>query len=270
MVNEMEDQGGRFRKKRTNFSMVSNTIIRDDTISLKAKGLYTLIQSYITLENFTLYKGFLKSKCCEGVRAFDSAWNELKETGYLKQYKMRKGGKTFYYEYELLDEPEKETENGDLSLIQNVGTINEETFNVPHTKGDDINNTIQKNIIQNNTNQIISISDVKDQIGYDAFSITDINLVDEIALLINDILNVPDGRTVWIAKEPIQSELVKERFSQLNKFHIDYVLECMKSNTNKITNIKSYLLTALYNAPATMNNYYQNKYKGEENYDEII
>ena len=112
---------------------------------------------------------------------------------------------------------------------------------------------------------------MKNQIGYDAFSITDINLVDEIALLINDILNVPDGRTVWIAKEPIKSELVKERFSQLNKFHIDYILECMKNNTNKITNIKSYLLTALYNAPATMNNYYQNKYnKGDENYDEII
>ena len=40
----MENTGGRFRKKRTNFSMVSNDIVRDDTISLKAKVLYIFIK----------------------------------------------------------------------------------------------------------------------------------------------------------------------------------------------------------------------------------
>ena len=75
------NSGGKFRKKRTNFSMVSNDIIRNDSVSLKAKGLYALIQSYITIDNFTLYKGFLQSKCIEGERAFDSAWRELKEKG---------------------------------------------------------------------------------------------------------------------------------------------------------------------------------------------
>lgn len=255
------ENSGKFRKKKTNFAMVSNTIARDKNITFKAKGLYLLIQSYITIDNFTLYKSFLQSQSCEGVRAFDSAWNELKKTGYLKQYKMRKGGKTFYYEYELLDEPEIETSDDGQSFIQNVGTMDVETFNVLHTKDGSYNNTIQNNTIHNNTisNHIISISDVKDMIGYDAFSLTNINLVDEVVLLITDILNIPDGRTIWIAKEPIQSEIVKARFLQLNKFHIDYVLECMNSNANKIANIKSYLLTALYNAPTTMNNYYLNK-----------
>ena len=37
------NSGGKFRKKRTNFSMVSNDIIRNDKVSLKAKGLYALI-----------------------------------------------------------------------------------------------------------------------------------------------------------------------------------------------------------------------------------
>ena len=40
----MENTGGRFRKKRTNFSMISNDIVRDDTISLKAKVLYIFIK----------------------------------------------------------------------------------------------------------------------------------------------------------------------------------------------------------------------------------
>ena len=35
----MEEKSGRFRKKKVNFSMVSNSIIRDKDISLKAKGL---------------------------------------------------------------------------------------------------------------------------------------------------------------------------------------------------------------------------------------
>lgn len=56
--------GGKFRKKRVNFSMVSNEILRDNSISLKAKGLYSLIQSYVTLENFTLYKGFFNVTLC--------------------------------------------------------------------------------------------------------------------------------------------------------------------------------------------------------------
>ena len=40
-----EYSGGKFRKKKVNFSMISNEIIRDDTVSLKSKGLYALIRS---------------------------------------------------------------------------------------------------------------------------------------------------------------------------------------------------------------------------------
>ena len=37
----------------------------------------------------------------------------------------------------------------------------------------------------------------------------------------------------------------------------EYVMECMKNTTTKITNIKAYMVTALYNAPNTINHYYQ-------------
>ena len=39
---------------------------------------------------------------------------------------------------------------------------------------------------------------------------------------------------------------------------MQYVCECLAKNRNKVTNMKQYLLTTLYNAPATMSHYYQN------------
>ena len=108
-------KNGAFRKKRVYFSQVSNSALRDNSLSLKAKGLYALIQSYITIEDFTLYKTTLKKQCIEGEKAFESAWKELKDAGYLIQHRLQdktkdeagKVSNTFYYEYELLDQADK-------------------------------------------------------------------------------------------------------------------------------------------------------------------
>ena len=53
---------GAFRKKKISYAQVSNFALRDEKLSLKAKGLLSLIESYINLENFTLYKQFLINK----------------------------------------------------------------------------------------------------------------------------------------------------------------------------------------------------------------
>lgn len=108
-------QNGKFRKKRVHFAQVSNIALRDKNLSLKAKGLYSLIQSYITLEDFELYKWYLMSLCKEGRDAFNSAWIELKENGYLKHYRVRGEDGRFYYEYDLLDEPDLSDINIDES-----------------------------------------------------------------------------------------------------------------------------------------------------------
>jgi len=50
---------------------------------------------------------------------------------------------------------------------------------------------------------------------------------------------------------------VRSRFLKLNNSHVGYVMERMRETVTKITNIRAYLLTALYNAPATMGHYYQ-------------
>ena len=54
-------------------------------------------------------------------------------------------------------------------------------------------------------------------------------------------------------------EVVKSRFLKVNFSHVEYVFDCLDSNTTKVRNIKSYLLAALYNAPTTMDSYYRPK-----------
>lgn len=45
------------------FTVVQNNVARDWNLSSGALGLYTRIQSYITMENITLTKGALWSAC---------------------------------------------------------------------------------------------------------------------------------------------------------------------------------------------------------------
>ena len=61
---------------------------------------------------------------------------------------------------------------------------------------------------------------------------------------------------IRISGEDIAAGVVKSRFLKLDKDHIAYVLECMLNNTTLIRNIKAYTLSALYNAPVTMGQYY--------------
>lgn len=93
---------GFFRSKK-GFTVVQNGITKDVTISLKAKGLYLVIQSYITMPNKKWTKEDFLRLTKEGRKAFDSAWNELKNSGYLKVHFMPDNGK-WRTEYELLDE----------------------------------------------------------------------------------------------------------------------------------------------------------------------
>lgn len=64
-------------------------------------------------------------------------------------------------------------------------------------------------------------------------------------------------RTVKIGGEDYPYELVKSKFLKLTGSHLEYVIGCMRNTTTKINNIKAYMVTALYNAPSTINHYYQ-------------
>jgi hypothetical protein len=42
-------------------------------------------------------------------------------------------------------------------------------------------------------------------------------------------------------------------------FHVQYILECLGKCTQKVRNIKAYLLTTIYNAVLTMDAYYRSE-----------
>lgn len=64
-------------------------------------------------------------------------------------------------------------------------------------------------------------------------------------------------KTIRLDCQDVPQDLVKSRFLKLNFCHIEYILEQLSKNMTKIRNFRSYLLTALYNAPATMSAYYR-------------
>lgn len=85
-----------------------------------------------------------------------------------------------------------------------------------------------------------------------------VQMLDEILELLVEIVSV-EREYMRINGADYPYQLVKSKLLKLGYEHIRYVMDCMEKNTTKIENIRAYLLTALFNAPNTMNNYYQSK-----------
>ena len=100
---------------------------------------------------------------------------------------------------------------------------------------------------------------IKENINYDDLLIThkyDVDMINGIVQLILEVV-VSESNSILVASERYPAALVKSKLLKLNYSHIEYVLECLHKNTTKVQNIKKYLLAALFNAPSTMNGYYQ-------------
>lgn len=82
--------------------------------------------------------------------------------------------------------------------------------------------------------------------------------VNEILELIVEVL-CSTNATIRLNGSQIPIRHVKERFQKLDRFHIEYVLDCLRENTTSVRNIRAYLLTVLYNAPVTIEHYYRAK-----------
>ena len=87
--------------------------------------------------------------------------------------------------------------------------------------------------------------------------------LDELVELMVDVMMMPDHASLRIAGVERPAIVVRERFLKLEYSHIAYVLGCLRGNTGKVGNIRSYLLTSLYNATLTIDNYY----RAEVNHD---
>ena len=278
-------QEGFFRNK-VPFVPISQVVAKDKELSLKAKGLYLLIQSYITIPNFKLYKSYLMSVCVEGQCSFDSAWNELKEKGYLKIYKVAKSdAKGFYYEYELLDAADsdtpalivirkdgtivdKEQENNDnpIEIVEQPEETTDESVSsvIEHTEKKEIQEENSENSNKESYDYQTTVEKVNNQIGYDdavelykmlnsQYSDNAIKMISVLRDIIVEILLCKKD-TIYIAGENRNIDMVKAIFKKITSSHIDNVIttcaEVFKDGANSVTNPKNYLTTSLYNSVA--------------------
>lgn len=129
-----------------------------------------------------------------------------------------------------------------------------------------------------NTDQMDTIEiytrNVKENIDYEILKADmkyRFELLDELVEIIVDVV-VVQRKSIRIGGTDYPYELVKGKFLKLDSGHIRYVLDSMEKTTTHIANIKAYLLTALYNAPNTISNYYSaevNYYEYGEGRNEV-
>ena len=83
----------------------------------------------------------------------------------------------------------------------------------------------------------------------------DVDLIDGYVELMVEIC-CSGKKSVRINQEAMPTGVVRNRFLKLNREHIIYVMESLRQNTTCVGNIRAYTLSALYNAPATIDQYY--------------
>ena len=140
------------------------------------------------------------------------------------------------------------------------------------------NNTNNNNTEINNNNPIISEEDVDNlderqayyEYLYDQLQMKYLyqenpgerEILTEIFNLILDTV-CSNRKTIRIAGDDKNINVVKSQFMKLDYSHIDYVLSCLRENSTDVRNIKQYLLASLYNAPLTISNYYNAMYHND-------
>ncbi len=100
---------------------------------------------------------------------------------------------------------------------------------------------------------------IKENIDYDILLTdrkTSRDILEEIVELMVDVV-CSTAPYIRVLREEKPTEIVKSQFLKLDCEHIRFVMDCLEENTTKVKNMRQYLISTLYNAPMTMENYYR-------------
>ena len=81
-------------------------------------------------------------------------------------------------------------------------------------------------------------------------------MLEEIKSLILSVL-LTDAPTVRVRKQNMPTAVVKSQFMKLDADHIRMVMDGLTKTTTQIKDVRQYLLAVIYNAPDTIDTYYQ-------------
>ena len=112
-------------QKKSNYTVVDNTFIRDMNLSMKAKGLMLLMLSLPPEWDYSV--AGLAAICKEGMTAIRGALKELEDAGYLRRERRNNEKGYFVYEYILTEIPQPQ--HGNLHTVEEYAadTYAEET-----------------------------------------------------------------------------------------------------------------------------------------------
>ena len=282
-----------FRIERTrDYTVMSNHHLRNGKLSLKAKGLLSMMLSLPEDWNYTT-RG-LAAICKEGVDAIGGALRELEAAGYIVRHQLRdKQGRISDTEYVIYEQPQPK--NPDTPQPDTASPDTEKPYMVkpdmalprletPAQINIDKRITEEINTDSVNTHSILSDGSrpsvlaaleakrkevsgrdmdeyreiIMENIDYDILRMDmpyDHDRLEEILELIVETV-CSNKKYIRVAGTDYPAEVVRSRLLKLDSEHIKFVFSCLQENTTKIRNIKQYLLTTLYNAPTTIGNYY--------------
>lgn len=129
-------------EKNKNYITISNYHLRDMNLSLKAKGLLSLMLSLP--DNWDYSIGGLAAICKEGREAIESALKELKIYGYLKVSMSKNEKGQFDYIYDIFERPVEEEPGDGNPRGENPPTENPEQLNIDKINIDNKNTEIIK------------------------------------------------------------------------------------------------------------------------------
>ncbi len=277
-----------FRVEKTkNYTVMANHHLKNKKLSLKAKGLLSMLLSLPNDWKHNL-AGYA-SICKDGVDGVTAGIKELEKNGYIVRTRLRnrKGrfGKVEYTIYELpqdtsnedipkrdnsiLDNPEQISSKEDEPIMENTAQYNTKQFNKEELNTDVLNPyQINQKEFGYEFMGFETFAELKEtvyeNIEYEHFmehgKFGEREQIAEMADLIIETL-CSTKPYINIAGNDFPAELVKSKMLKLTSQHIQYVLACLDENRVNIKNIKRYLLATLFNAPSTMDNYYSAKVK---------
>ncbi len=266
---------GVFRvNKNRNYTVMSNVHLRDKALPLKAKGLLSLMLSLPEDWDYSM-RGLAKLSA-DGLDSTRAAVKALERSGYVVRRQLYDSrGRFSNNEYTVFEIPQPSSPSSDLPLTGK-----------PSTEKPPSDAPLSEKPSQINTEQVITQKRNTDLNNYQSINLDGMDRMDErerYREIIEENIEYeimkdrPDGDrlgeiveimldavcstapTIRINGEDMPQQVVKSRFLKLDSSHIEYVFHAMKDCPSDIRNIRAYLLTTLYNAPATMDNFYSAK-----------
>ncbi len=185
--------------------------------------------------------------------------SELEHVGLIERRRLGQGKPSRIYVKQLSAEVEKvefrDAENTN-SALEEIRTLEVENSESNHTENK------QTEYIQTNLSSSWTAEDeIKEQLDYSLlveYAKGNRATIDTIVGVIADAERKA-SKTLRVNGSDVPKEQVLSRLRQLDFTHVEYVLDCMSESQPAVHNIRAYLLTALYNAPSTMDAYYDAK-----------